>query len=143
MPPKTKLPGGYCEDCFKGTLHGDDIPAGTEEVIHGLNTYVARPPEGTTPIGTLILTPDVFGWGLRNTRALADAYARRTPCIVYLPDFMNSEVIEPCEAPLANTWSPIKTGRRVWTSLRSPIRSSRRPLHTPFSLVGARSRFGS
>jgi len=89
MPPKTRLPGGFCEDCFKGTLRGDVEPQGTEETLHGLPVYVARPAAGVEPLGAVVIIPDVFGWGLRNTRGLADAYARRTPCVVYLPDFMN------------------------------------------------------
>lgn len=77
-----------CPDCFTGTLRGDVTPAGTEEVVHGVQTYVARPAAGTS-IGTVVVLTDAFGWTLRNTRALADAYASRVPCTVYVPDFMN------------------------------------------------------
>jgi putative IMPACT (imprinted ancient) family translation regulator len=78
-----------CPDCFAGTLRGDATPTGSEEVIHGLPTYVAHPDAGVTPIGTVVLLTDAFGWKLRNTRALADAYAKRVPCTVYVPDFMD------------------------------------------------------
>ena len=78
-----------CPDCFKGTLRGDVVPAGTEETVHGLATYVARPLDGATPLGIVVILADAFGWKLRNIRALADAYARRVPCVVYIPDVMD------------------------------------------------------
>ncbi len=78
-----------CRDCFTGTLRGDVTPAGTEEVVHGQPTYVAHPDPGVLPLGTVVILTDAFGWTLRNTRALADAYAKRVPCTVYVPDFMD------------------------------------------------------
>lgn len=83
--------GGFCQDCFKGTLRGDAKPTGTVETIHGLPTYVARPDPDSQgePLGVVVIVPDVFGWELLNTRALADSYARRGPFVVYLPDFMD------------------------------------------------------
>lgn len=78
-----------CRDCFSGTLRGDAVPSGTEEVVHGILTYVARPDPGVQPLGIVVIATDAFGWKLRNTRALADTYARRVPCIVYVPDFFN------------------------------------------------------
>lgn len=77
-----------CQDCFTGTLRGDVMPQGHEEVVHGLETYVAIPELGTAPLGTVIIIPDAFGWKLRNMRVLADAYARNVPCVVYIPDVM-------------------------------------------------------
>ncbi|WQF88564.1 Putative dienelactone hydrolase, alpha/Beta hydrolase [Colletotrichum destructivum] len=79
----------FCADCFRGTLRGDVEPQGTEETVHGLPTYVARPEPGREPAGVVVILPDACGWKLRNTRALADAYARRIPAVVLLPDFMN------------------------------------------------------
>ncbi|KAK0657745.1 Alpha/Beta hydrolase protein [Cercophora newfieldiana] len=77
-----------CADCFTGTLRGDITPSGREETIHSLPTYIATPPDGTTPLGIVVILADAFGYKLLNTRALADAYARRVPCIVYVPDVM-------------------------------------------------------
>ena len=82
-----------CRDCFAGTLRGDVIPSGKEETIHGIRTYVAGPEPGVEPLGTVVIITDAFGWTLLNTRALADAYARRIPCTVYVPDFMDGTVI--------------------------------------------------
>ncbi|KAI8185397.1 hypothetical protein K4K51_011659 [Colletotrichum sp. SAR 10_75] len=79
----------FCADCFKGTLRGDVEPQGTEETVSGLPTYVARPEPGREPAGVVVVIPDVFGWKLRNTRALADAYAKRIPAVVLLPEVMN------------------------------------------------------
>lgn len=57
--------------------------------MHGRNTYVARPDAGTAPVAVIVIVSDAFGWELPNTRALADAYARRGPFLVYVPDFMD------------------------------------------------------
>ncbi len=81
------MSAGFCPQCFKGTLRGDVEPTGTIETIYGLPTYVGRPPPGQTPLGNIVIISDAFGWELPNTRALADAYARRGPFIVYLVDF--------------------------------------------------------
>ncbi|KAK3497347.1 uncharacterized protein B0T23DRAFT_81581 [Neurospora hispaniola] len=84
-----------CADCFKGTLRGDVIPSGHEDVIHGLPTYIATPKwkPWVKPLGTVVLTTNAFGWSLRNTRALADSYARRVSCILYVPDCMDGKAI--------------------------------------------------
>lgn len=78
-----------CANCFTGTLRGDVVPRGREEIIYGLPTYVTFPDPGVQPLGTVVIISDAFGWKLLNTRALADVYAQRVPCIVYVPDFMN------------------------------------------------------
>ncbi|KAI1875664.1 uncharacterized protein JN550_001950 [Neoarthrinium moseri] len=80
---------GFCPDCFTGTLRGDAVLTGTVEQIHGLPVYVARPGGGVEPKGLVVIISDGFGWELKNTRALADNYAKRAELLVYLPDFMN------------------------------------------------------
>jgi dienelactone hydrolase len=65
------------------------VLTGAEEQVHGLPTYVARPEPGVEPKAVVVIIPDAFGWKLKNTRALADNYARRAELLVYLPDFMN------------------------------------------------------
>ncbi len=67
----------------------EGTPAGKEDTIHGLPTYVTEPPDGTAPKGVVVVIPDAFGWKLNNNRILADQYAKRIGVIVYLPDFMN------------------------------------------------------
>jgi hypothetical protein len=78
-----------CPDCFRGHDHHGPI-SGTETVMHGLNTYVTSPPEDsdTQSGNVIVIFSDAFGWGTVNLRKLADTYARRTGCRVYLPDFM-------------------------------------------------------
>jgi dienelactone hydrolase len=83
-----------CPDCFRGGI-SPGTPTGTEETIHGLPTYVARPPEGVTPRGIIVFVPDAFGWVFVNNRVLCDAYANKGSYIVYLPDFMNGAYLAP------------------------------------------------
>lgn len=80
-----------CKDCASGVLHSG-TPAGREETIHGLNTYVTEPPSGVAPKGIVVIIPDVFGWTLVNSRVLADRYAERGGYTVYLPDFMDGNI---------------------------------------------------
>jgi dienelactone hydrolase len=65
----------------------EGIPKGTETIIHGLPTYVARP-QGRAK-GLVVIVPDAFGWDFSNGRVLADSYAEKGGFLVYLPDFMN------------------------------------------------------
>ena len=86
---------GYCRDCFTGTVETDGTHSGTEQELHGRPTYVSTPSAsaGIEPLGTIVIIPDAFGWTFPNTRSLADSYARRVPCTVLLPDFMNGESV--------------------------------------------------
>lgn len=77
-----------CKDCASGVLH-EGTPAGREETIHGLKTYVTDPPSGVVAKGIVVIIPDLFGWTLNNSRVLADRYAERGGYTVYLPDFMD------------------------------------------------------
>jgi dienelactone hydrolase len=74
-----------CPDCLTGSVK-EGTPSGTVTILHGLNTYIARP-EGT-PKGLVVIIPDMFGWEITNSRFLADSYAKKGGFLVYLPDFM-------------------------------------------------------
>ena len=74
-----------CAECFKGVAH-DGKPAGTEDKIHGLRTYIAHPLAGPTSPSTIIFVTDAFGFNLLNSKLLADEYAAKTGCRVLVPD---------------------------------------------------------
>jgi len=80
-----------CPDCFTGTVH-EGTPLGHVETIHGLPTYVAGTSE-TEPEGIIVIISDAFGWDLPNSKVLADAYAKRGNYTVYLPDFMDGNLM--------------------------------------------------
>jgi dienelactone hydrolase len=82
----------FCADCFKGTLRGDAKPAGEVQTINGFPTYVTKPEGDQPPKGIVVIIPDALGWELLNTRALADAYARRIPALVLVPEFMDGTI---------------------------------------------------
>jgi dienelactone hydrolase len=84
------MAGIGCKDCISGALHSGN-PVGVVRNLHGLQTYIASPPEGLAPKGVVVIIPDAFGWQLTNSRILADSYARKGQFLVYLPDFMNGE----------------------------------------------------
>ena len=82
-----------CRDCFSGHVH-PGTATGSETTLHGLPAYVAEPPEGTPVKGLIVVVPDAYGWKIVNTRTLADAYAKRTGCRVYVVEFMDG--MYPC-----------------------------------------------
>jgi hypothetical protein len=84
----------FCSRCFLGTLRGDIEPTGTAETLYGLPTYVARPDAGNDPTGIVVIVPDAMGWELRNTRVLADSYARRIPAVVLIPEFLDGTAVQ-------------------------------------------------
>jgi Dienelactone hydrolase family len=79
-----------CRDCVGGAIH-TGRPTGSEDLFHGLKTYVTRPDEGTPEKGIIIFITDIFGWKFPNSRLLADKYAKRGGYTVYVPDFMRGQ----------------------------------------------------
>lgn len=75
--------------CATGSLH-TGTPTGRLENVHGLDCYIAEPPNdsGSPPKGVVVIIPDAFGWELPNNRILADCYAKEGGFRVYLPEFM-------------------------------------------------------
>ncbi|OAK97797.1 alpha/beta-hydrolase [Phaeosphaeriaceae sp. SRC1lsM3a] len=77
-------------ECIKGSIHSG-LPSGTEESIHGLNTYIAG--NRTSPRGIIVIYSDIFGLGLPNNKLIADAYAASGEYLVYLPDFFKGDPV--------------------------------------------------
>ncbi|KAK4904962.1 hypothetical protein LTR49_025669 [Elasticomyces elasticus] len=77
--------------CANGSLHSGKA-TGRFEAVHGLECYIAHAPSGQ-PTGIIVIIPDAFGIALPNNKILADEYARKANCTVYLPDFMNGWVL--------------------------------------------------
>lgn len=67
--------------CITGTIH-EGQPKGVEEMIYGLNTYVAG--NRTNPRGIIVIYSDIFGLPLPNNRLIADAYAASGEWLVYV-----------------------------------------------------------
>ncbi|KAI6781958.1 uncharacterized protein J7T54_005169 [Emericellopsis cladophorae] len=121
-----------CPDCFRGGI-SPNTPTGTEETIHGLPTYVARPPEGVTPRGIVVFVPDAFGWVFVNNRVLCDVYAKKGSYLVYLPDFMDGHSLH---SDVIGYMDHVVEPAPTWLSLLAkPISFLRMlPLAVPFML---------
>lgn len=76
-----------CPDCFTGHQH-HGTPKGDMIDLHGLQTYVIKPPQGRAAKGIIVIIPDAFGIDFVNNKLLADTYAAKGDFTVYLPDFM-------------------------------------------------------
>lgn len=122
-----------CKDCASGVLH-EGTPAGREETIHGLKTYVTDPPSGVVARGIVVIIPDLFGWTLNNSRVLADRYAERGGYTVYLPDFMDGYEMEP------NLLSSLHAVTDAQTPILHKIFPGLRVMtHMPFALYHCRA----
>ena len=113
-----------CTDCFRGSIH-DGEPTGTEEIIHGVRTYIASPDTAASSQSTIIFVTDAFGFHLVNSKILADIYASRTGFCVLVPDIIpgggvplsSLALMETATAPVA-WWNIYGQVRRVVTVLR-------------------------
>ncbi|KAF1914226.1 hypothetical protein BDU57DRAFT_500363 [Ampelomyces quisqualis] len=76
--------------CIKGSIHSGQ-PKGSEENIHGLNTYIVG--NRTNPRAILVVYSDIFGLGLPNNKLIADGYAASGEYLVYLPDFFKGDPV--------------------------------------------------
>lgn len=85
--PLQAIPTMSCPDCFKGSIH-DGKPAGKEEILHGVRTYIATPTTPSPNPATIILLADAFGFNLPNPKFLADYYANSTHHRVLVPDII-------------------------------------------------------
>ena len=84
-------------------------PTGSEQVVGGIPTYVARPPGEQTTTKVLILLTDVFGWRFNNARLLADRFAAQAGLVVLVPDLhsgdsMPSDFLD-CMIKPARSWT--------------------------------------
>lgn len=94
----------------QGSIHNGQ-PIGTEETIHGLNTYVVG--NRDTPRAIIVMYSDVFGLALPNNKIIADAYAKSGEYLVYMPDFFkgdpvplkNVDTLIPVDAQKQSTFS--------------------------------------
>jgi hypothetical protein len=69
------------ECCQPGSRLGGD-PVGFEAKLAGNKSYIV----GNSKSAAILIVHDVFGWKLRNSRLIADFYAKEANATVYLPD---------------------------------------------------------
>lgn len=74
----------------KGTIHAGQ-PQGKVEKIHGLDTYVVG--NTTSPSAVVVIYSDIFGLLLPNNKLIADAYAKESNWLVYMPDFFEGDAV--------------------------------------------------
>ncbi|RDW68525.1 hypothetical protein BP5796_09182 [Coleophoma crateriformis] len=88
--------------CLSGAIH-EGTPVGKVEKCGGLDTYISAPADGSKA-KTVIFLVDIFGWEFKNTRLLADNYAK-AGFYVYVPDVLQGdslpiEFLQSIEPPL-------------------------------------------
>lgn len=69
------------ECCLKG-IQWEATPVGYESELAGRRCYVT----GTNSSAAVMIIHDLYGWTFKNTRLLADHYAKEIGATVYLPD---------------------------------------------------------
>ncbi|KAH8176526.1 dienelactone hydrolase family protein [Sarocladium implicatum] len=80
---------GLSECCLKG-FQWDGSPSGKESMLADNKAYIT----GDSTTAALLFIQDAFGWEWRNSRLLADHYAKEAGVTVYLPDFFGGEKLD-------------------------------------------------
>lgn len=71
-----------CPDCTKGGV----LPGEPTGHMNDDNSYLAPAPTGGSSSRAIVLLSDAFGLPLKNTKILADNFAQRLACDVWVPD---------------------------------------------------------
>jgi dienelactone hydrolase len=139
-----------CPDCFSGSIWTSS-PAGKEEIIHGVRTYVATPPDATTgtpnalSASTILFITDAFGFKLVNSKLLADQYAAHTGLRVLVPDLMPGGGVSTQALDLINLVRvPVTPWWNIWGHLKRIAASVRMiAMFLPFGIRirGAQPKF--
>lgn len=75
--------------------------------MNGLNTYVIG--NRINPKGIVVMYSDVFSLQLPNNKIIADAYAKDTDYLVYMPDFFKGD---PVKLQLADVMIPVNAAEQ-------------------------------
>lgn len=67
--------------CFRG-FQWDGVPQGNEGKLADSEAYIT----GDNKQRAVLILHDALGWQLKNTRLLADHYAKEANATVYLPN---------------------------------------------------------
>ncbi|KAI1809219.1 putative endo-1,3-1,4-beta-D-glucanase [Poronia punctata] len=76
------------ECCIRG-IQWDAAPIGSETELAGKSCYVS----GSNSSVAVMIIHDLWGWTFKNTRLLADHYAKEIGATVYVPDFFSGEIL--------------------------------------------------
>lgn len=79
---------GMSACCLSGSVH-EGTPSGRVDTVGEVQAYIAEP-ESKSKAQTVIFITDIFGYEFKNTRLLADNYAKQG-FYVYVPDILNGD----------------------------------------------------
>jgi dienelactone hydrolase len=99
---------GVSSCCLSGKI-ASGTPSGHVTTIGGLQTYVASPEDGKTT-KTIVFIVDIFGWEFKNTRLLADNYAK-AGFTCYIPDVHEGDSLP--ESFLQTVEPPLPTREKL------------------------------
>ena len=69
-------------DCCRTTFHWDGTPDGKIDKLADVPAYIT----GNNTDRAILVCHDALGWDHKNTRLVADHYAKEVGATVYLPD---------------------------------------------------------
>lgn len=87
--------------CYRG-FEWQDKPAGRVEKLEATQAYVT----GNSSAAAVLIVHDLLGWAFPNIRLLADHYARKAGCTVFVPDFFGGEAL-PADLINAGKWDEL------------------------------------
>jgi len=77
-------------DCCTTGFQWDGTPSGRESTLADNKAYIT----GNSKDRAIFIVHDALGWQLKNTRLLADHYAKEVGATVYLPDFFHGWAVD-------------------------------------------------
>ncbi|CAK5270615.1 unnamed protein product [Mycena citricolor] len=99
-----------CPDCFKGSILEGTPTGSIEERFHGAYFAPAATTSTTGSKRAIVLLTDIFGLPLKNCKVIADEFARRLGCDVWVPDLFAGK---PFLTPEALQQFPEKAGQKM------------------------------
>lgn len=86
------------ERCLNGTLH-DGTPTGVLSTLAEVQVYRATPNHQHERKKAILVFPDIFGIGLKNTQLVADRLANQTGLTTYLIDTFDGDQVPAGDTP--------------------------------------------
>ena len=76
-------------DCCRKGFQWSGQPSGKEGKVNELDVYIS----GEKQDRAIMICHDALGWKMKNTRLLADHFAKEVGATVYLPDFFHGMLL--------------------------------------------------
>lgn len=78
-----------CKDCVSGYI----LPGEPKGTIQSNGAYFVTGSENSPSKAAVVIITDVFGLSIQNPKIIADMFAEKLGCDVYVPDIFNGNIV--------------------------------------------------